>query len=398
MNINFTLWSTNMSGGYKVIFELANGLVDRGHNVTITALGGDHSWFPLKAQLNYVKPPWPVKILSPLLKVLLKRPARYYEILTLSQKLKMGFEPDLVKALAENTPDCDINVATWFPTAFAVYRSGKGVPVYLCQDFDHLARERGPYFTRMFHESLYLPFNIITISGWLKDWIKENYGKDSDVIADGIDHEIFYPRENILSNPDIIIPELYSKKLEHEIKGPNIMGIFRGLSYKGDQDLIDALNRVAQDYKNINLIAVGKKEVLDKLLKKEELNFSFIAFSGVSDDEMAQLYSSADIFAFPSHIEGFGLPPLEAMACGTPVVTADCLGVRDYISSGENAIMVPAKNPEALAKAIITVLKDDELKEKFKVNGLITASRYTWEQGVDDFEKSLMKAFKKGRN
>lgn len=398
MNINFTLWSTNMSGGYKVIFELANGLVDRGHNVTITALGGDHSWFPLKAQLNYVKPPWPVKILSPLLKVLLKRPARYYEILTLSQKLKMGFEPDLVKALAENTPDCDINVATWFPTAFAVYRSGKGVPVYLCQDFDHLARERGPYFTRMFHESLYLPFNIITISGWLKDWIKENYGKDSDVIADGIDHEIFYPPENILSNPDIIIPELYSKKLEHEIKGPNIMGIFRGLSYKGDQDLIDALNRVAQDYKNINLIAVGKKEVLDKLLKKEELNFSFIAFSGVSDDEMAQLYSSADIFAFPSHIEGFGLPPLEAMACGTPVVTADCLGVRDYISSGENAIMVPAKNPEALAKAIITVLKDDELKEKFKVNGLITASRYTWEQGVDDFEKSLMKAFKKGRN
>ncbi len=394
MHINFTLWSTNMSGGYKVIFELANGLVDRGHEVTITALGGDHSWFPLKAQLNYVNPPWPIKILSPLLKILLKRPARYYEILTLTQKLKMGFEPDLVKALAENTPECDINVATWFPTTFAVYRSGKGVPVYLCQDFDHLARERGPYFTKMFHESLYLPFNIITISGWLKDWIKENYNKDSEVIADGIDHEIFYPRENIFSSPDVSNQENKNKKWDHEITRPNIMGIFRGLSYKGDQDLIDALNMVARDYGDINLIAVGKKEVLEKLLKKEELNFSFKTFSGVSDDKMAQLYSSSDIFAFPSHIEGFGLPPLEAMACETPVVTADCLGVRDYIVSGENAIMVPPKNPKALAEAIINVLSDRKLQEKFRANGLQTAARYTWEQGVDDFEKSLIKALK----
>jgi glycosyltransferase involved in cell wall biosynthesis len=392
-----------MSGGYKVIFELANGLVDRGHEVTITALGGDHSWFPLKAQLNYVKPPWPIKLLSPLLKVLLKRPARYYETLTLTQKLKMGFEPDLVKALAENTPDCDINVATWFPTAFAVYRSGKGVPVYLCQDFDHLAQERGPYFTKMFHESLYLPFNIITISGWLKKWIKENYGKDSDVIADGIDHEIFYPRENIFSKTDISIKESdkkesdksdKNKKLGPETTRPNIMGIFRGLSYKGDQDLIDALNMVAWDYGDINLIAVGKKEVLENLLKKEELNFSFNTFSGVSDHKMAQLYSSSDIFAFPSHIEGFGLPPLEAMACETPVVTADCLGVRDYIVSGENAIMVPPKNPEALAKAIIKILSDNELQEKFRANGLETAARYTWEQGVEDFEKSLIKTLK----
>ena len=396
MNINFTLWSTNMSGGYKVIFELANGLVERGHHVTITALGGDHSWFPLKAQLNYVNPPWPIKILSPLLKIMLNRPARYYEILTLTQKLKMGFEPDLIKALAENTPECDINVATWFPTTFAVYRSGKGVPIYLCQDFDHLARERGPYFTKMFHESLYLPFDIITISGWLKDWIKENYDKDSDVIADGIDHEIFYPRENIFQSSEITNQKDEKPKNQElaGINGPKIMGIFRGLSYKGDQDLIDALNIVARDYGNINLIAVGKKEVLEKLLKKEELNFSFKTFSGVSDDKMAQLYSSADIFAFPSHIEGFGLPPLEAMACETPVVTADCLGVRDYISSGENAIMVPPKNPEALAEAMITILSDNTLQEKFKANGLITAARYTWEQGVDDFEKSLMKAIK----
>lgn len=390
MDINFTLWSTNMSGGYKVIFELANGLVDRGHNVTITALGGDHTWFPLKARLNYVKPPWPIKLLSPLLKILLKRPARYYEALTLTQKLKLGFEPDLVKALSENTPECDINIATWFPTTFAVYRSGKGVPVYLCQDFDELARERGAYFTKMFHESLYLPFNIVTISGWLQDWIKENYNKDSDLIADGIDHSRFYPRENIFKvDHDDGTKENMSSDIN---EGPLIMGIFRGLTYKGDQDLIDALKIVAKEFENIKLVAVGKKELLENLLVKENLNFDFITFSNASDDKMAQLYSSSDVFAFPSHIEGFGLPPLEAMACETPVVTADCLGVRDYIKNGENAFMVPPKNPEALAEAIINILKDEEIQRKFKENGLKTAAHYTWENAIDDFEKALLNA------
>ncbi|MDP3485098.1 MAG: glycosyltransferase family 4 protein [Methanobacteriaceae archaeon] len=390
MDINFTLWSTNMSGGYKVIFELANGLVDRGHNVTITALGGDHSWFPLKARLNYVKPPWPIKLLSPILKVLLKRPARYYEALTLTQKLKLGFEPDLVKALSENTPECDINIATWFPTTFAVYRSDKGVPVYLCQDFDELARERGHYFTQMFHESLYLPFNIITISGWLKKWIKENYNKDSDVIVNGIDHNVFYPRKNIFkaSNPSRREENISSDSSE----GPKIMSIFRGLSYKGDQDLIDALKIVAKEFKNVTLVAVGKKEVLEKLLIKKDLNFDFITFSNASDDKMAELYSSSDIFAFPSHMEGFGLPPLEAMACETPVVTADCLGVRDYVKNGENAFMVPPKNPEVLAKAIINVLNDEEIQKKFKENGLKTASHHTWENAINSFESILIKA------
>lgn len=377
MDINFTLWSTSPSGGYKVIFELANGLVERGHQVTITALGGDHSWFPLKAEVNYIKPPWPIKLLSPLLRIILKRPARYYEILTLTQKMKMGFEPDLVKALADNTPKCDVNIATWFPTASAVYRSGKGVPVNLCQDFDQLAKERGPYFNRMFKESLYLPLNLITISGWLKDWLKEEYDKDSEIIPIGIDHDIFYPREN--------------EKDDGYLK---IMGIFRGLYYKGDNDLIEALKIVAEEYENLKLVAVGKKEVLDDLLNEKDLNFEIESYNWLTDDEMALLYSSSDIFAFPSHIEGFGLPPLEAMACKTPVVTTDCLGVRDYILPNENAIIIPPKDPENLAKSIIDLAGNESLKEKFKKNGLIAAREYNWDNAVDVFEKALIKYVK----
>ena len=85
----------------------------------------------------------------------------------------------------------------------------------------------------------------------------------------------------------------------------------------------------------------SKRRIFDKLVAEEDIKFNYTFYERPSDDELAELYSSADIFAFPSHIEGFGLPPLEAMACNTPVVTTDCLGVRDYVDNGKNAIMVP---------------------------------------------------------
>ena len=376
MDINFTLWSTNRSGGYKVIFEVANGLIERGHNVMITTLGGDHRWFPLKAKVNYIKAPWPVRILNPLLKPILKRPVHYYEMLTLADKTKMNFEPDFISVLAKNTPECDINIATWFPTSFAVYRSNKGVPIYFCQDFKELAAERGSYFSKMFNESLYLPMPHITISGWLKEWLENEYNRDVELIHDGIDHDIFYPRE-----------------VEHDDDFINVMGIFRGLDYKGDKDLVNALKIVSEKIDNIKLLAVGKEEVINSALDNN-INFSVDKFHWLTDDEMAELYSKSDIFVFASHVEGFGLPPLEAMACNTPVVTTDCYGVRDYINNGENAYLVEPKKPKLLAEKIIDLIENPLKQIKFKSNGLKTVKDYKWDIAVDDFEKALLK-FKK---
>ncbi len=80
------------------------------------------------------------------------------------------------------------------------------------------------------------------------------------------------------------------------------------------------------------------------------------------------------------------------MACGTPVVTTDCKGVRDFVLDGENALMVPPKEPEALAQSIIKVMKDHDLQEKLTDNGLITAQKFTWERVIDVFEKAFADA------
>jgi glycosyltransferase involved in cell wall biosynthesis len=106
------------------------------------------------------------------------------------------------------------------------------------------------------------------------------------------------------------------------------------------------------------------------------------------------LYSSSDLFVFASHIEGYGLPPLEAMACGTPVVTTDCRGVKDFVIDGKNAILVPPKQPDIIAESIIKLYNDPELTEKLKQNGLETSKNFTWKRVVDIFEKAFITTLK----
>lgn len=370
MKINFTLLSTSMSGGVRAVFEIANGLSRRGHEVTITSLEGDHSWFPLETPVIYAKTSNSIKSSNPLNKIKNGIDLNYSCVRVLIKKNKIESENDPIKLLTEAIPDCDINVATWFLTAFAVYRSNKGIPFYFFQDFHEIVKHLGQYYTKMFEESLYLPFHIITGSNWLKEWISKNYEKDAVVSGYGIDHDIFYPRQNILTN----------------FKGPKIMGIFRGLEYKGDKDIINALNIVSEKIQDINLILVCNKKIFENLIQNNTIKFNFTFFKSPDDNKLAELYSSSDLFVFPSHKEGYGLPPLEAMACGTPVVTTDCLGVKDFIIDKHNALLVPPKNPKTIADAVLKVLNDINLSDKFKINGIKTAQKATWDSVIDIFE------------
>ncbi len=81
------------------------------------------------------------------------------------------------------------------------------------------------------------------------------------------------------------------------------------------------------------------------------------------------------------------MPPLEAMACGTPVVVSDSGGVRDFAEDGENCVVVPARNPEALAEGIVRLLGDRELRARLGEAGVAAASAYTLERMVSCAER-----------
>ena len=98
----------------------------------------------------------------------------------------------------------------------------------------------------------------------------------------------------------------------------------------------------------------------------------------VPDDDLPALLTAAEVFVFPSLYEGFGLPPLEAMACGTPVVASDSSSLPEVL--GDAALLVPPGDVAALAGALARLLDDGALRARLRERGLARAASFTWER------------------
>jgi glycosyltransferase involved in cell wall biosynthesis len=106
---------------------------------------------------------------------------------------------------------------------------------------------------------------------------------------------------------------------------------------------------------------------------------------------MAEFYGRCDLFVFSSRGEGFGLPALESMAVGCPVLTTDSGGVRQFAVDGENCVMVPAADPLALAASIEALARDPVRRSRLRTAGLVTASAYGQDAVLDRFCRYLVK-------
>ncbi|HYA33196.1 MAG TPA: glycosyltransferase family 1 protein [Candidatus Bathyarchaeia archaeon] len=100
------------------------------------------------------------------------------------------------------------------------------------------------------------------------------------------------------------------------------------------------------------------------------------------DSHILALYEQADVFVYPSLYEGFGLPVLEAMACGCPVIASNVSSLPEVV--GEAALLVDPYDVEAMANAMLTVLEDDELKKEMSRKGVAQARKFSWEKAGDE--------------
>jgi glycosyltransferase involved in cell wall biosynthesis len=108
-----------------------------------------------------------------------------------------------------------------------------------------------------------------------------------------------------------------------------------------------------------------------------------------SDDTLRRLYATSALFLYPSRYEGFGLPPLEAMACGCPVVTTAVGAVEEFARHGHDAMVVPPGDVAGLARVVLAVLADPALRRRLADNGLRAARRYTPGRAVVALEAAL---------
>lgn len=130
------------------------------------------------------------------------------------------------------------------------------------------------------------------------------------------------------------------------------------------------------------------KEMADQLDIRQNIH----CLTNVSDAELPLLYNSADIFVFPTLYEGFGMPPLEAMACGIPVITSNVASIPEVV--GDAAIMVDPKNVKSLTDALIKLIENDKLRQEMKEKGLARARHFTWEDCAKRTLKTYMEAVK----
>ncbi len=129
------------------------------------------------------------------------------------------------------------------------------------------------------------------------------------------------------------------------------------------------------------LVVVGtlrwKYSRIIKMVQELDLGQQVIFTGHVQEADLPALYSAADLLVFPSLCEGFGLPPLEAMACGTPVVCSDAASLPEVV--GDAAVMVNPYQVGSLADAMYRVLTDEQLREELRQRGLARARQFTWD-------------------
>ena len=131
-----------------------------------------------------------------------------------------------------------------------------------------------------------------------------------------------------------------------------------------------------------NLVIVGKQgwyyEDLYNLIKKLHLEKRVI-FTGYADDrDVPYLYGGSTALTFPSLYEGFGFPPLEAMACGTPVISSNTSSLPEVI--GEAGILLPPKDKNIWAQKMVELSSNNKLSEKLKIAGIMQAKKFSWDE------------------
>ena len=165
---------------------------------------------------------------------------------------------------------------------------------------------------------------------------------------------------------------------------------------KGVNYLLKAFLDIKKQMPNTRLLICGPGKRLRKRYEGwvENNKLEDVVFTGmVSHEEQPRYYKTADIFCAPATSrESFGLILLEAMATGKPIVATNIEGFANVVTEGEEGLLVPPMNNNALAAALLTLLQDKEKRLQMGQKGIITAQKYRWEdisQRILDFYEEI---------
>lgn len=342
MRITFVLPHLTLSGGNKVTLMYADRLAERGHDVTVL-----HGWMPrlrdrLSQRLLGRRHDIPV---SPRVRLLLASSTDYDKI-------------------GESLPDADVLVATWWHTveACASAPATKGRKFHLVQD-----HEVFPYLPDRSAAVYRLPFHKIVVSNWLLDLMCEAYGSsDTRLVINPVDVGRFFWSKRVRANP------------------PVVGTLFSSADRKNSGMALEAVRIARETISDLRLSCFASEQLPKHWTDQPFVNFQYRP----PQDRIPEIYRASDYWLFTSETEGFGLPILEAMAVGTPVIATPAGAAPDLVSDETGALV--DLDPGDMAAAIVRLYaQPDASWQAMSVACRAVAERHDIETAVSEFETAL---------
>lgn len=213
---------------------------------------------------------------------------------------------------------------------------------------------------------------VITDSRFSAREITELLGVPADRIFPihlGVSETMRKPKEN----------EISRFRRSRGLDRPYILGVGTLEPRKNWPFLIEVFEAMSSHFDGVLVVAGMRGWKYAPILERmaaSPLKCRIMHLEHVPDDEMPAMYAGAEMLIFPSLYEGFGLPPLEAMACGAPVIASDIEPLREVLS--DKALLLPGFDAGQWAETALNVLSDSALREKLKTGGAAHAQKYTW--------------------
>lgn len=341
LEIVFPLEGFNKSGGVRIVTAIASSLAENGHRVRL--LVPDYAARP-------AFPVGPDVIVERIATLGIRGIRKVYYALFLC---------------IHGTRSADVCFATGYKTAYYLWLSrllnmSRGRLVYVIQGYEPLSHAWYSKRNRISRYALYivamasywLPLQQVAVSGWLRNKVGR---KAVRVIPNGVDLDMF--------RPSPVIGEERSKF--------TIGTIGSDATAKGYRVFVDSITHVHESLISAARVVVACDE---EVALPERIQAELIVPQ--NDLDLVAFYQRCDVFVFSSLVEGFGLPPIEAMACGVPVVVADCGGVREFVNE-QNAIIVPVGNAAAIAAAVTLLFHDVNRRRELRSLGVATAKAFS---------------------
>lgn len=215
-----------------------------------------------------------------------------------------------------------------------------------------------------------------------------NYAQKAESVYNDLPNKIFI-NTNVAERfpPSMVIPmaiDLDNFHLTNRIDQRNINTIIFSLRKGKQKDPETAIGIISDFHRRMPGVRISAYGNLDP---KDVPNYVDYYYSP-TDRKLSQLLNSNAIFVLTSRLEGYSLPPLEAMACGCAVVSTDNIGIREYLISGKNGFVVPLGKPEEVLESIISLMEDKARLRSIAENGLRTALDHTYDRMTEKFLKA----------